>query len=194
MKKIVFAALAVFIAFPAAAEIRRADADRKVMVSEGSLLMTQVDIVSLYLTSEKVAYEPRMDTDKISVQVTVLSRRLIENREKMQDFVTRQIEIFKRELSMRVAHVAPSIADHFDPNSDIIFEINAGTRRERVAYVNGGNWTWVEGRAPETKTAATAPYYEDSDDASTSKDTRKQANASSSELACDSCPALIRKK
>ncbi len=189
MKRIVFVVLALFVALPASSEIRRSDMDKRIMVSEGQQLSTQVDIVSLYLSSEKVAYEPRITGgEKINVEVTVLSRRLMENRNAMRDLISRQTAIFGRELSRRLDSAAPAIAERFNPNQDIIFEINEGPQRNRVATMTGGNWIWDGGSAPppaKVSENSSAASSEDSADYSTPKSTTQ---------ACNDCPALRKKK
>jgi len=194
MKKLVFVVFALLVAFPISADIRRSDMDRKIQVSEGSQLMTQVDIVSLYLSSEKVSYEPYLGADqKIRVDVTVLSRRLMENREKMRDFISRQIAIFKRELARRVEAAAPSIGAHFNPDQDIIFEINEGTARSPVATVEGDNWDWAGGSAPPPKVSRESATA--GEDAASSSSSKELSDARASNGAqCNDCPALIKKK
>lgn len=188
---IVTIAFASVLAFRASAEIRRQDLNRKIEVTEEQQLMNQVDIVSLYLTSEKAAWEPQLTYEgRIRVEITVLSRNLINNHNLLEDFISRQIDIFKRELSRRLHSSAPSVASHFNPDGDLVFIINEGANRHAVAEVQNGRWYWTAKRnsAPakassSQKTSAVSSEAEEE----TSYGTVKSRNS------CN-CPALVGRK
>lgn len=181
--------LALSIGGQASAYIQEADLNSKVVVTERQQLLAQVDTVSLYLTSDRVGYEPELTFDRtIKVEVTVLSQDLFNDRKAMQDFVSRQISVFKRELTRRLYWAAPSIARNFNPETDLLFIINEGDRRHTVAQVGGSGWQWLnKGKA--------TPVYS----SKTSKRTKRKSETGLSEArsqgrtSCN-CPALVGKK
>jgi hypothetical protein len=194
MRKIIFVIVTIaFTSMPAiqvSAEIRREDLNRKIEVTEEQQLMNQVDIVSLYLTSEKAAWEPQLAYDnKIRVEINVLSQKLINNHDLLEDFVSRQISIFKRELSRRLHSSAPGVASHFDADNDLIFVVNEGAGRYKVAEVQNGRWHWTAKRSSSpagtssSRSAKDAAYYEET----TSYKAVKKPNS------CN-CPALVGRK
>lgn len=195
MKKIILIivtiAFASALALQASADLRREDLNRKIEVTEEQQLMNQVDIVSLYLTSEKAAWEPQLTYDgRIRVEIAVLSQKLVNNHNLLEDFVSRQIAIFKRELSRRLHSSAPSVASRFNPDSDLVFVINEGPNRYTVAEVRNGQWYWTAKRSgAPAKASSSAKTVEDTGEAeeTTSYNTVKRQNS------CN-CPALVGRK
>ncbi|MFA4874074.1 MAG: hypothetical protein WC956_02115 [bacterium] len=154
--------LCLFVSFSTSAKIKDADLQRPAVVTEEAALLSQVDAVSLYLSSDRVAYAPKLMPDKvIEVEVTVLSRELRDNRNRLQDFIQRQIKTFISTLRDRLPIYAPTIARSFNPDTDIAFNINEGPERRRAASYRAGQWAWQPG-AREAKAVAPAPdtYYQ----------------------------------
>ncbi len=148
----------MFSATTAFGELKEADLQKKVVVTEQAALLTQVDAVSLYLASERVSFAPKLSPeDIIDVEVTVLARELRDNRKRLQDFVTRQIRTFISVLEDRLPIYAPSIAKSFNPDTDLAFHINEGPERSPLATYSAGQWRWVNGAAGVEKTPSAAP-------------------------------------
>ena len=205
-KGFILVILMSIVTIPAMAEIKNEDMGRKILVTEGQQLITQFDIVSLYLSSERVKFEPALtENRKINVEITVLDKRLTEDSGALYDFVSREIAVFKSELSERLQTVAPSIASHFDPNNDIVFEINKGTGRSPVALVSEGNWHWIKGGKDSSVLATEAepanegelakPKFDDTSETAKSEElsSTRQANATENQASCN-CPSLKKKK
>lgn len=147
MKRIFLAvyvfAVVVLSTSVAPAELKETDLKKAVTLTEEAMLLSQVDAVALYMTSEKVAYAPRLTSDKIiEVETTVLSKDLISNSARLEAFVTRGMKAFVSVLKERLPIYAPSIAGTFDENKDIKFIVNAGGKRIPVATCVGGGWKW----------------------------------------------------
>lgn len=124
-------------------KLNDSDLNKQVILTQGAALLTQVDAVSLYLSSGKVAYAPRLDPDNvIDVEVTVISMELRNNRQKLKDFVNRQIHTFISVLQDRLPIYAPAIAKSFNPDTDLRFRIDEGSQRAPVASYTGGAWSW----------------------------------------------------
>jgi hypothetical protein len=133
----------VLVPLAAQGKIKQADLSRQTVVTEQAALLNQVDTVSLYLTSPKVSYAPRLSPQGIiEVEVTVLDPALIRDRAKLEDFVSRQVRTFTSVLMERLPIYAPAVAAHFNPQTDMTFFVNAGANRQRVATVSGNAWVW----------------------------------------------------
>lgn len=145
--KILSVAAAIAIIVPASTslcKITKGDLDKKVVVSEEAALLSQVDAVSLHLSSQRVAYAPRpLKSGVIEVEATVLDQKLIGNRKQLEEFVTRQINAFVSALQERLPIYAPSIAKGFNPDTDMVFKVNAGKERNPIADWSGGQWYWA---------------------------------------------------
>lgn len=129
------------------ARIKKSDLKRKVVMTEEAALLSQVDTVSLYLSSERVAIAPRL-TKKgvIEVEMTVLDPALIGNRSRLRRYVSRLINTFTSVLEERLPIYAPAVAKNFNSDTDLEFIINEGPRRRPVASYSGGSWSWEEGQ------------------------------------------------
>jgi len=196
MKRMLFTFVMVFVVFVscrAFADMSSVDLNNKVVLTEGAVLLSQVDAVSLYLTSNRIAYAPRLTVDKkIEVEVTVLSKRLIDNSVQMQSFVLRGIKTFISVLKDRLPTYAPSIAQSFDENEDIIFVVDAGAGRVPVARWYAGKWTWKgawASTAPVKNTSESAISSETSVGASKVKRKKHHKPRGKGKLGCD-CPAM----
>lgn len=194
MKRNLFAiCVLIFAVSPASitfAELKDADLKKEVTLTEEAALLTQVDAVALYMTSEKVAYAPRLTPDKvIEVETTVLSKDLLGNSAKLEAFVTRGMKAFVSVLKERLPIYAPSIAGTFDENKDIKFIVNAGGKRIPVATCVGGDWKWDV--AWSATPAATSSYAAPTSNYATVQASPSPAAAEpekKGKLACD-CPA-----
>ncbi len=153
----------------ARAEIKSSDLTKQVTLTEEAALLTQVDAVSLYMTSDKVAFAPRLNNaNVIEVETTVLDRNLLANSNSLRNYVDRTINSFISVLQERLPRYAPSVASKFRRNSDIKFMVNAGGERKPVAMWYAGKWYWDKGwtpgyAAPVANYGAaqhySAPYY-----------------------------------
>lgn len=174
-------------ATPAAAEVRSQDLDRRITVTEGSQLSTQVDLVSLYFSSERIRYEPFAGTGpKIQINVVVLSKDLMNHRDAMRDLVARQAMAFGRELDRRLEVAAPSIALHFDPRTDLIFQVKDGTSGNTVAQIANGEWTGSGAAASLNETTGQSTRL-------ATREVSGPAQKSSTDRSCNNCPSLVRK-
>lgn len=172
------------------AEVKDIDLSKKIVVTEGQLLMNQVDIVSLYLSSTKeVAYEPEeIWGGKIRIDVVVLNGGLLADDVKLEEYVSRQIVIFKSELAKRLELNSPSVAKNFNSDRDLFFVINKGIDRVKVAEVADGQWRWMEGGKGVVVKGVDNPVAGEkivlSDGSSAGPDARWDCN----------CPAAVGKK
>jgi len=131
----------VFLAFPVSAEIKKADLQKRVFLTEEAELLTQVDTISLYLSSDRVVFAPRLTkSGAVEVEATVLSPDLIADAGKMQSFISRLVDTFISVLNERLPIFAPMVARTFDSSKDIIFIVNAGAERKPVGVWKGGMW------------------------------------------------------
>ncbi|MBT3181678.1 MAG: hypothetical protein HN337_04120 [Deltaproteobacteria bacterium] len=131
------------------AEIKSSDLTKQVTLTEEAALLTQVDAVSLYMSSDKVAFAPRLNNANIiEVETTVLDNNLLANSSAMQGFVTRTIDSFVSVLQERLPIYAPSVASKFRKNGDVKFMINAGGERKPVAMWYAGKWYWDKAWTP----------------------------------------------
>ncbi len=194
LMSIIIVFFAFLITCQSYAELRREDLNNRIEIREEQQLMNQVDIVSLYLTSENVAWEPRLIDNKIEIDITILSQRLINDPNLLEDFVSRQIAIFKRELLRRLQTYAPTIALHFDQDSDVIFIIREKANNRKIAEVRDGNWYFAVNRSGF---ATKKDSY--SKDPSVLNNTEKKSynsnvdNNNVGKKPCN-CPALVGKK
>lgn len=151
MKTSFFAiAVLAFIALshPAFAVINGADLNKEVVLTEKASLLTQVDAVSLYMSSNKVSFAPQLLSDNIiEVKVTVLDRAVLAGGN-LKKFVERRINTFKTVLGERLPVYAPSIAKSFDAKKDIRFVINSSADQKQIATCTDGNWNWSNEPSP----------------------------------------------
>lgn len=143
----VAAIMSCMLAVPAVATIRSDDLSKKVELSERAGLMSQVDAASLYLSSDRVSLAPRLRTDRIEVEATVLDPAMRTDRALIEDHVNRQMRTFGNLLRERLPIFAPDVAATFNPDTDLIFYVNTGPERTPLATVSGGRWAWSQ-RAP----------------------------------------------
>lgn len=133
--------VSVVVTTAAFAEIRQSDLDKKVVVTEEAALLSQADAVSLYLSSDRVAFAPRLTkAGIIEVEVTVLAPDLIANKGKLREFVERLVGTFVSVLKERLPVYAPVVAKRFDSERDIVFVVNSGAARTPVGIFKGGMW------------------------------------------------------
>ena len=156
--------LMIFLPVVRAAEarIKKSDLRRKVVMTEEAALLSQVDTVSLYLSSERVAIAPRLTKrGVIEVEMTVLDPALIGNRSRLHRYVSRLINTFTSVLEERLPIYAPAVAKNFNSDTDLEFIINEGPGRRPVASYSGGTWNWEEGQV--IPIAAQEPMVPESD-------------------------------
>ncbi len=140
--------IAILLIFGAVAhaEIKKADLNKPVVLTERAALLTQVDTVSLYLSSDRVALAPRLTKDGvIDVEMTVLAPDLQYDRGRLQAYAQRLIRTFTDVLAERLPVYAPAVAKTFDAKRDVRFEIDAGAGRTPMAVWTGGAWGWKAG-------------------------------------------------
>lgn len=139
-----FIALSLFLfAFSrsASAEPKNTDLSGQVVLTEEAVLLSQVDTVSLYLSSNKLQLAPRLNKDKVvEVETTVLDAGLIADPAKLTKFVTRISDTFVSVLKERLPVYAPALAEKFDLKKDIIFNVNTGAGRSPFGVIKGGTF------------------------------------------------------
>lgn len=142
----------------AGATITKSDLKKKVVVSQEAQLLQQVDTVSLYLSSSRVAFAPRLKEGLIEVETTVLDPALVAKPSKARSFVSRLIDTFIATLGERLPIYAPDVAATFDPKKDIRFIVNAGPARSPIGVWAGGGWSEgaIAAATPPPPAAATA--------------------------------------
>lgn len=139
------AALAVLIissfAVPSFAVIKRADLQKRNVLTEEAELLSQVDTISLYLSSDRIVFAPRLTkAGVIEVETTVLSRDLTANVGRLKNYVERIVDTFVSVLKERLPVYAPAVAKSFDYTKDIVFIVNSGVERRQVGFLRGGVW------------------------------------------------------
>jgi len=129
-------------------------------VTAGKLFLNQVDAVSLYLTTERVVYVPKLTSDlRLHVELTLLGMSA-DNQEALRSFVMRHVSTFNKTLRERLEYQTPALAKEFDPEKDVQFSIHVGTNKKKVATWAEGQWMWVarvkEAQAPRAEQAVPA--------------------------------------
>lgn len=163
--------------------IKDADLKKEVALTEEAALLSQVDAVSLHMTSDRVAYAPRLNSENIiEVETTVLAPDLTGDSGRARAFVTRQIETFIKVLKERLPIYAPSIAKTFDERKDIKFVVNATPKRVPVATWYDGEWMNEGGWLPMPAPVPVPSYPQMADNPTGIRAEKK------GKLGCD-CPA-----
>ncbi len=191
--------MAVFC-IQAFAALKGEDLEKQVVITEKASLLSQVDAVSLYMTSEKVAFAPRLLPDNIiEVEITVLNEALLASRASLESFVKRRIAAFNSLLKERLPVFAPSIAKSFNEKDDIKFVVNATSARRPVAVYSGGVWSWspafmltVSQSEPEMLAEALQPIQGPQLVGTPPDDTGAEPSARKGKLGCN-CPARKKK-
>jgi hypothetical protein len=154
-------AMVCVVMLPAASfcEIKGDDLKKEVVMTEEAALLTQVDAVSLHLNSSKVIHAPRLIENKtIEVEMTILDDQIAATNSSLEKFVDRDVDTFVSVLKERLPIYAPTIAKTFDAKSDIVFVVNAGSRRVPVGRWAGGSFafadTWTGGATAAISTPA----------------------------------------
>lgn len=132
---------------PAEARISKGKFNATESITAGKLFMAQVDMVSLYLSTDHVVYVPRLtEVLKLRVNLTLLGMGFGQDQKAMQDFVMRHISSFNKTLVERLSFYTPELARDFNPNEDVEFLIQVGPERKSIAVWRGGAWTWANGK------------------------------------------------
>lgn len=168
------------------AELKKADLSQRAPVTQGGALLNQVDILSLYFSSERVAHAARLVGNKrVDIESTVLDITLAVDKLELERFLTRQIETFVAVLAERLKTYAPSVAQTFDAKKDIRFLIKGGADRQLLAMWEGGAW---RSATPEDSTIIQAERAV----AAVPALSEAHAEAVTAKKAC-ACPALRKK-
>ncbi|MDO8526884.1 MAG: hypothetical protein Q7T03_04250 [Deltaproteobacteria bacterium] len=131
------------------AKISRQAFESPQKMTAGQLLLNQVDAVSLYLTTEKIVYVPRIREDqKLYVSLTLLGISFGDDRRAMQEYIQRHINAFNKALSERLKFYTPELAREFDPKEDVEFVVKNGAEGTPIATWKNGQWTWSETGKP----------------------------------------------
>ncbi len=169
------------------AGISKTDLSKGVVLTEEATLLTQVDAVSLHLSSENIKFAPRLtESGLIDVETTVLSKKLLQDKEKLNSFLDRNVKTFIALLKERLPIYAPSIAKNFNPNSQIRFNVNSGAKREAVAVWSGGAWSWDKAFVPAPAVVESSTFAAQSPEAYAPATEEKPRGKG--KLSCD-CPA-----
>jgi hypothetical protein len=144
-------AFSFVFATSAEAFLGKDDLQKSVYLTEEAALLTQIDAVSLHLSSDKVSHAPRLnEKNVIEVDTTVLDSALLYDREALKQIISRYIETFIATLKERLPVYAPSLAKSFSEREDIVFNVSAGSSREPLAKWSKGKWAWLgDFKAPE---------------------------------------------
>lgn len=150
------------------------------------ILLDQVDKVSLYLSTDRIVYTPRLEEGmKLNMTITLLEVNYQPRSEVFKNFVSRHIETFNKTLKKRLALYAPELAKTFRPERDASFLIQVGADRHKAATVREGKWEWLDRQASLIRTPVAA-------------DTSPAASAPASRPLPSECkrrcPALLKKK
>lgn len=121
-------------------------------LTSGKLFLNQVDTVSLYLTTERIIYVPRLTEGlHLNVGLTLLGMSFGSDAAEMEKFVTRHIHAFNKTLKERLEFYAPQLAKEFDPNQDVDFVVKVGADQKSVATWQGGEWKWIDTLKEQTR-------------------------------------------
>lgn len=137
---LILVCLSVFLSQNLTAEIKKSELGKQVALTQEALLLQQVDTVSLYLSSDKVAFAPKLSGDRIEVETTLLDPTLAQHAGETGSYVARLVDTFINVLKERLPSYAPSLAKSFDPKKDILFMVNSGAERLSVGTWRGGVW------------------------------------------------------
>lgn len=170
------------------AELKKQDLQRQVVVTEEAALLTQVDTVSLYLSSSKVALAPRLTQARvIEVEMTVLDPALTADQTGIKGFTQRIIDTFISVLKERLPIYAPALAGKFDANTDLIFKVNVGAQRSPFGTWQGG--TWILSSTPVTKPEAKLDVAPPASDLNETRAVENETKDLKTSKGC-ACPAL----
>lgn len=139
---VVFAVIAiVLVSFGLSAEIKQSDLDKRVVLTEEAALLSQIDTVSLYLSSDKVKFAPRLTKDRIiEIEMTLLSPDIVSDKTRLKSYAERLAGTFVSVLKERLPNFAPAIAGKFNADKDISFVVNRGSERVPLGTLKGGAW------------------------------------------------------
>ncbi|MDO8518956.1 MAG: hypothetical protein Q7T11_02190 [Deltaproteobacteria bacterium] len=114
-------------------------------LTSGKLFLNQVDTVSLYLSTPKIVYVPRLTKEmQLKMTLTLLGNSFSGNKKGWQNLVLRHIKTFNKTLMERLEYYTPELAKQFNPETDVEFEIKTGADRDTVATWSQGQWHWVK--------------------------------------------------
>ncbi|MBI4224346.1 MAG: hypothetical protein HY609_05385 [Deltaproteobacteria bacterium] len=183
MKK---ACLLIFLLIPGmvSAQMRDRTFATAEPMTAGKLFLDQVDKVSLYLSTDRIVYTPRLEREmQLKVTITLLSTAYRGPTQELRQFVLRHVRTFNKTLTERLKFYTPELAKEFDAERDVSFLIQIGADRQKIAAVESGKWQWLGGsarQAPERRLRVVEQPWP-----------KPEAETS----ACKkSCPALIKKK
>ncbi len=160
---------------PAWAKISKSEFKSSERLTAGQLFMNQVDIVSLYLSTDHVIYVPRLTPDRtVRITITFLGMNFGGDEKGLQDFATRHINTFNSTLQERLAYYTPELAKEFKPEEDLEFIIQVGEERKVVGAWTKGAWVWTSEKGVE--------------------EVQKVLSEESKSTCRRKCPALIQKK
>lgn len=157
--------------------------DEPEAMTAGKLFLDQVDKVSLYLSTDRIVYTPRLQEGaQLHMTITLLEFQAEPRSEALQDFILRHVGTFNKTLTERLKLYTPDLAREFNAKRDVSFLIQIGPDRQKIAAVQNGKWEWLK-----TKTAAGTP---------TKRVRMVVRPASKPEISeCKkNCPALLKKK
>lgn len=123
------------------AELKSSDLGKQVVLTEKSALLGQIDTISLYLSSDRIALAPRLTKGGvIEVEATILAPELIKQEAMAKDFAVRIIHTFNSVLKERLPVYAPQVAKAFNSDKDVAFIVNAGVDRRPLGVWKNGGW------------------------------------------------------
>ena len=162
MKKYFMICAAVFlISFSVEARMQKETFNSGETLTAGKLFLNQVDAVSLYLSTQRIVYVPRLtEAMQLNVSLTLLGNAAATDRETLQKLVTRHINTFNKTLVDRLEYYTPQLAKEFKPMEDVTFVVQSGSEKETVATWKGGEWKWLAAGSAAPAATQTAPQAE----------------------------------
>lgn len=147
MKKVIFTLWLITFALVDLAIARIQDktfASGEAMTA-GKLFLNQVDTVCLYLSTDRIVYEPRLQDD-MTLDVTITLLEVADSRpsEPLRKFIMRHIKTFNKTMTERLEFYAPELAKEFNPQQDVRFLIQVGLARKKLASYQTGEWQWLQ--------------------------------------------------
>ena len=132
-----------FFSGVAEAKLSKKGFDNTEKTTSGNIFMTQVDIVSLYLSTNNIVYVPQLTEDyTLRVHMNLLGLPFGNDREKTEEFVGRHVQVFSKTLADRIGYFSPKMAKTFKAEEDIEFIVQVGTEQKPIGIWQKGVWHW----------------------------------------------------
>lgn len=144
-KAVLMSGMLVSVAITARAELSAEALGTPKTMTAKQILLQQIDTVSLYLQTENIVYLPQYrESESIQIKIFFLKKggKLSGD---FRDFALRHVKAFQTGLKERLNIYTPELAQTFNGDTDLEFEIYAGTNRKLIAQVTKGSWISAKG-------------------------------------------------